>query len=94
MTFEYGGKTYEVRDITRGERRLIASLYPDAFGHDEAGNVVLRGRPFHALCEEVLRLSGLKEEMLDELTAMAQNTLLIALASEYATGLAGKGSGV
>lgn len=92
MTYEFNGKAYTVKDITRGERRMIAALYPSAFRHS-GGETVLDGRGMHELCEATMRLSGLSEGELDGLSAMEENTLLLGLANEYATGLAGKGSG-
>jgi hypothetical protein len=92
MQFEHDGKTYEVRDITRGERRLIAALYPAAFVM-QAGGAAYHGHGLAELCNETFRLSGLKEEALDALTPIQQNNLLLSLANDYAGGLQGKDSG-
>jgi len=92
MTFDHNGTTYTVRDITRGERRMLAALYPSAF-RTNGSETVIDGRGMHELCEATLRLSGLSEGELEGLSAMEENALLLTLASEYATGLAGKGSG-
>jgi hypothetical protein len=92
MQFEHDGKTYEVRDITRGERRLIAALYPAAFVMKDGG-AAYHGHGLAELCNETMRLSGLKEEALDALTPIQQNNLLLSLANDYAGGLQGKDSG-
>ena len=92
MDFTHNEKTYTVRDITRGERRQLAALYPAAFAFSESGTT-LNGPGMHALCEATLRLSGLKDEDLVGMTAIEENAMLLGLANEYATGLAGKDSG-
>jgi len=92
MQFEHLAKMYEVRDITRAERRLVAALYPAAFVMQPDGPAY-HGRGLAELTAETMRLSGLKEEALDDLTPIQQNNMLLSLAAEYAGGLAGKGSG-
>jgi hypothetical protein len=93
MQFVHNGTTYEVRDITRAERRHVAALYPAAFTSGTDGKTAISGHGMHDLCELVFKLSGLTEQALEALSPMEENTLLLTLASEYATGLAGKGSG-
>lgn len=92
MTFDHNGATYTVRDITRAERRKVAALYLAALkAHD--GGVTFDGHRAHELFEAVFALSGLTDEQLMSMSPLEENSLLLALSQEYATGLAGKDSG-
>jgi hypothetical protein len=92
MTFDHNGTSYTVRDITRAERRKVAALYLAALKQSDGG-VGFDGHRAHELFEAVFAMSGLTDDLLMALSPIEENSLLLALAQEYSTGLAGKGSG-
>ena len=92
MKFEFGGTEYEVKDITRAERKELAALRSGLYAVRD-GMVWQSGPALYQAIQRVQRLSGLKDEQLGDMAPDTENELFLSLMAAYIEGLAGKPSG-